>query len=296
MTLAQAVVALMWIGVTLYAVFGGADFGAGFWDLVAGGARAGAPQRRLIEHSIGPVWEANHVWLIFVLVVLWTGFPTAFAAIMTTLYVPLTAVAVGVILRGAGFAFRKAVPALPARRTFGALFAFSSVVTPFFLGTVAGAVASGRVPATPDEADPLDAWTTPTSLLGGTLAVATCTYLAATFLAADARRADNPALGRRFRLAGLAAAIVAGAIAISGIGVLRADAPTLYEGLTGPGLAARPDIGYGRYRFSRPARGPAVLPSSGGSHRRGRCGDVGLGGRAISRSPRRRADDRTRRR
>ena len=236
MTLPEAVLVLMWIGVTLYAVFGGADFGAGFWDLVAGGAQSGAPQRRLIEHSIGPVWEANHVWLIFVLVVLWTGFPAAFAAIMTTLYVPLTAAAVGVILRGAGFAFRKSVPGLPARRTFGATFALSSVVTPFFLGTVAGAVASGRVPAAPDDVNPFDAWVSPTSLLGGTLAVATCAFLAATFLAADAHRADDPGLGQHFRHAGLITATVAGAIALGGIAVLRADAPDLYEGLTGRGL------------------------------------------------------------
>jgi hypothetical protein len=161
MTLPEVVLTVMWVGVTLYAVFGGADFGAGLWDLVAGNARAGARQRELIEHNITPVWEANHVWLIFVLVVLWTGFPGAFAAIMTMLYVPLTAAAVGVILRGAGFAFRKSVRELRARRAFGVTFALSSVLTPFFLGAAAGAVASGRVPADPVDIDPFDAWVTP---------------------------------------------------------------------------------------------------------------------------------------
>ena len=106
MSTAAAVV--LFIGIMAYAVFGGADFGAGFWDLVAGSAERGAPTRALIEESIGPVWEANHVWLIFVLVTLWTGFPSAFAPIMSTLYVPLTLAAVGIILRGAAFAFRKA--------------------------------------------------------------------------------------------------------------------------------------------------------------------------------------------
>ena len=137
-TSAEALLAFMWVGVTAYALSGGADFGAGFWDLVAGGPQRGAASRKLIEHAIGPVWEANHVWLIFVLVVLWTGFPEAFAAIASSLYVPLTLVAVGVILRGAGFAFRKAVTGVALERLFGATFAASSVITPFFLGTVAG--------------------------------------------------------------------------------------------------------------------------------------------------------------
>src|SRR3954464_12204348 len=146
MTLAVAVLALMWVGLTAYALFGGADFGAGFWDLFAGGADRGAPQRRLIEHSIGPVWEANHVWLIFVLVVLWTAFPPAFSAIFTTLYVPIALAALGIVLRGAGFAFRKSIVGLQGRRAMGATFAISSVLTPFFMGTVVGAIAAGNVP------------------------------------------------------------------------------------------------------------------------------------------------------
>src|SRR5256885_3594218 len=146
MTAAQATLAVMWLGLTLYALFAGADFGAGLWDLLAGDAQRGRPQRDLIEHVIGPVWEANHVWLIFVLVLLWTGFPPVFAAVMSTLYIPLTAAALGIIARGAAFAFRKASTGLPRQRLFGAAFALSSVVTPFFLGAAAGAIASGRVP------------------------------------------------------------------------------------------------------------------------------------------------------
>lgn len=235
MTLPEVVLAVMWVGVTLYAVFAGADFGAGAWDLLAGGGRAGQSQRRLIEHSIGPVWEANHVWLIFVLVVLWTGFPTAFAAVMSTLYVPLTAAAVGIILRGAGFAFRKSVEDVALQRLFGMLFAASSVLTPFFLGAVAGAVASGRVPAEPVAIDPFASWVNPTSMLGGVLAVATCAYLAAVFLAADADRHRHAELARRYRTNGIAAALAAGGIALAGIFVLRADAPRLFDGLTGRG-------------------------------------------------------------
>ncbi|MBW3668679.1 MAG: cytochrome d ubiquinol oxidase subunit II [Actinobacteria bacterium] len=235
MTLPEVVLAVMWVGVTLYAIFAGADFGAGAWDLLAGGGRAGQSQRRLIEHSIGPVWEANHVWLIFVLVVLWTGFPTAFAAVMSTLYVPLTVAAVGIILRGAGFAFRKSVEDVALQRLFGMLFAASSVLTPFFLGAVAGAVASGRVPAEPVTIDPFEPWVNPTSLLGGVLAVATCAYLAAVFLAADADRHRHAELARRYRTNGIGAALVAGGVALAGIFVLRADAPRLFDGLTGRG-------------------------------------------------------------
>src|SRR5581483_8914932 len=105
----DVVSAALLVGVVAYAVFGGADFGAGFWDLTAGGAERGRRPRALIDRSLGPVWEANHTWLIYCLVVLWTAFPTGFAAIMTTLYVPLGLAALGIVLRGSGFAFRKAV-------------------------------------------------------------------------------------------------------------------------------------------------------------------------------------------
>lgn len=267
MTLPEFVLSVMWIGVTLYAVFAGADFGAGMWDLLAGGARAGASQRRLIEHSIGPVWEANHVWLIFVLVVLWTGFPLAFAAIMSSLYVPLTAAAVGIILRGAGFAFRKSVEGLQLRRAFGVTFAASSVVTPFFLGAVAGAIASGRVSADASLIDPFAPWINPTSILGGTLAVVTCAYLAAVFLAADAVGHDQDDLAARYRRLGITAAVLAGAVALAGVFILRADAPDLFDGLIGRGLPLIAASAVGglasvallvRCRF-RPARIAAVV-------------------------------------
>jgi cytochrome d ubiquinol oxidase subunit II len=232
MTAADLVLAVMWVGLTAYALFGGADFGGGWWDLVAGGARRGAPQRELIEHSIGPVWEANHVWLIFVLVTLWTGFPAAFAAIMSTLYVPLTLAAFGVILRGSAFAFRKSVSEVSLKRLFGATFALSSVLTPFFLGTVAGAVASGRVPPGNAAGDAVTSWLNPTSVLGGTLAVGACAYLAAVYLCADSRRDGNDAMAEAFRRRALVTAVVVGAVAFAGVFVLRADAPRLFRGLT----------------------------------------------------------------
>jgi cytochrome d ubiquinol oxidase subunit II len=230
--LADLVLAAMWVGLTAYALFGGADFGGGWWDLLAGNPTKGAAQRALIEHSIGPVWEANHVWLIFVLVTLWTGFPGVFAAVMSTLYVPLTLAAFGVILRGSAFAFRKSVPEVGLKRLFGATFAASSVLTPFFLGTVAGAVASGRVPPGNALGDPVRSWLNPTSVLGGTLAVGACAYLAAVYLCADSRRDGDDDLAAAFRRRALVTAVVVGVIALAGVAVLRADAPRLFHGLT----------------------------------------------------------------
>jgi cytochrome d ubiquinol oxidase subunit II len=229
---AQALLVVLWVGLTLYALLAGADFGAGFWDLFAGGARRGRARRELIEQVIGPVWEANHVWLIFVLVLLWTGFPAVFAAVMSTLYLPLTLAALGIIARGAAFAFRKTTTVPWQRRLFGAAFAVSSVLTPFFLGTVAGAIASGRVPPGLAAGDLLRSWWNPTSALGGLLAVGTCAYLAAAYLCGDALRLSGAPVADGYRRLALGTGLVVGAVALGGIAVLRADAPALFHGLT----------------------------------------------------------------
>jgi cytochrome d ubiquinol oxidase subunit II len=236
MTLADGVLAIMWIGLTAYALFGGADFGGGVWDLIAGRAEGGRRQRDLIEHSIAPVWEANHVWLIFVLVVLWTAFPPAFAAFASTLYIPLTLAAVGMIGRGSAFAFRKTAPSPTMRVAFDRAFSVSSLLTPFFLGTIAGGVASGRVPPGIAKGDVLSSWLNPTSLLGGVMSVLACAYLAAVYLCGDAVREGDYYLAEQFRLRGLAAGAIAGVVALAGIVVLKADAPELFRGLTHRGL------------------------------------------------------------
>src|SRR3954470_17359307 len=233
MTLADLILGIMFVGLIAYGLFGGADFGAGIWDLLAGGTRRGGRQRDLIEHSIGPVWEANHVWLIFVLVVLWTGFSSAFAAVVTTLYVPLTLAAFGMIARGAAFAFRKSITTLPMRRFLGAAFDLFSLITPYFLGAVVGGVASGRVPSGIAAGDVVTSWVNPTSVLGGLLAVLVCAYLAAVFLCADARREGAEDLADQFRVRALGTATVTGLVGIAGLFVLRADAPLLFDGLTG---------------------------------------------------------------
>jgi cytochrome d ubiquinol oxidase subunit II len=232
----NAVAVVLFFGVTAYALFGGADFGAGFWDLVAGGAERGERPRALIDHSIGPVWEANHVWLIFSLVVLWTGFSVAFASITLTLFVPLTLAALGIVLRGSSFAFRKSVFRTRDRRNFGAAFALSSVLVPYCMGAVAGAIASGRVPSGGKAGDPWSSWINPTSIIGGLLAIAVCAYMSAVYLSRDARRLDDTELGEYFRLRAIGAAVVAGIIAFVGIIVIHSDARYLYDGLTSRAL------------------------------------------------------------
>ena len=236
MSSADAVAGVLWVGLTLYAVFGGADFGSGFWSLVAGGGERSQRARALVDRAIGPVWEANHVWLIFVLVMLWTAFSEAFASIMSTLFIPLSLAALGIVLRGAGFAFQRVAGTQAGRRLAEIAFALSSVVTPFFMGTVAGAIASGRVPIGNAKGDPITSWLNPLSVLIGVLFVATGAYLAAVFLVSDARRFGDPGLERYFATRALWAAVVTGVIALAGIFLLRSDARYLYDGLTSEGL------------------------------------------------------------
>ncbi len=248
MTAADLTAIVLWLGLTAYTVFGGADFGAGFWDLLAGRSEAGLRPRALIADSIGPVWEANHTWLIFDLVILWTAFPPAFAAIMSTLFVPLSLAALGIVLRGSAFAFRPVAAGLSGRRAAGAIFASSSVVTPFFLGAAGGAIASGRVTGSLAAGDPVTSWLNPTSILIGLLAISTCAYLAAVFLVADARRQRQADLVGYFQRRATVAAIVTGAIALAGIGVLSLDSPTLAGELTSRGwplIAASGVLGAG---------------------------------------------------
>lgn len=232
MTLADVVLVIIWMGVSAYGIFGGADFGAGFWDLFAGNARKGGPVRTFLEKVIGPVWEANHVWLIFVLVYLWTAFPEPFVAIATTMYIPLTLAAIGIILRGSSFAFRKWAATLNRQRALGATFALSSILTPFFLGAVAGGVASDRVPLGNAAGDPITSWLNPTSILGGVLAIGATAFLAATFASREADHNGEVQLAEYFRTRAMATAIVVGSIATVGVGVLAVDAPELFDGLT----------------------------------------------------------------
>jgi cytochrome bd ubiquinol oxidase subunit II len=232
---AAAVGGILLASVTLYAVLGGADFGGGLWDLLAGGDRRGRAPRRLIDETITPVWEANHVWLVFDLVIFWTAFPDAFAAVMNTVALPLWLALLGIVLRGAGFAFRKEASGPGAQRGFGATFAFSSLLTPFFMGTVIGAIATGQVHGDASQAS-LAAWTDPTSLLTGFMFVGACGYLAAVYLTGEAARGGDAALKAYFTRRAQAAGIVTGALSLAALAELRSSDAALFSRLTGRAL------------------------------------------------------------
>jgi cytochrome d ubiquinol oxidase subunit II len=219
------------VGLVLYVVLGGADFGAGFWQLTAG---RGANGDRIREHahvSMAPVWEANHVWLIFVLTVFWTAYPVAFGSIASTLSVPLFIAAIGIIFRGAAYALRTAAATPGEERRIDTVFALSSILTPFALGAAVGGIASRRVPVGNAAGHLFSSWLNPTSLFIGVLAVATGAYLAAVYLSADAARRGEQELERRFRARALGAGLVAGAAAVGGLAVLHFDAHPLYREL-----------------------------------------------------------------
>jgi cytochrome d ubiquinol oxidase subunit II len=226
------------IGLAIYTVLAGADFGAGAWQLTAGRGRAGQAIRDYTYHAIAPVWEANHVWLIFVITVVWTAYPAAFAAIASTCSIPLSIAGVGIILRGAAYAMHSAT-----RQGEGLaidlLFSISSVLTPFSLGAIVGAIASGRVPPGNAAGDLVTSWLNPTSILIGILAVLVGAFLSAIYLSAVAMRLSEPTLLRAFRVRALLAGAVTGAVAVLGLFVLREDSPALFHGLTsGAGLVA----------------------------------------------------------
>jgi cytochrome bd ubiquinol oxidase subunit II len=239
--LADVPMVFILFGITAYTVLSGADFGAGLWTLIPGGGQAGvAATRDHTRHSIGPVWEANHVWLIFVLTVAWTCYPVAFGSIVSTLSIPLFIAAVGIILRGSMYALRSQLEA-GTRRVLVVedVFAFSSVLTPFALATVIGGIATGRVPVGNARGDLITSWLNPVSILAGVLAVAFSGYLAAVYLAADAHHLAERALVHDFRARALVTGVLGGALALAGLFVVRASGPRpLWHGLTsGVGLA-----------------------------------------------------------
>jgi cytochrome bd ubiquinol oxidase subunit II len=188
---------------------------------------------------MGPVWEANHVWLIFVLTVTWTAYPEAFGSIASTLAVPLFIAGLGVIARGTAYALRSGTDQPRELARIDTVFALSSLLTPFALGAAVGAIVAGRVPVGNAAGGLFSSWTGPISILVGVLAVAVSAYLAAVYLAADAARAGKGDLVDAFRKRALLAALVAGAVAAAGLVVLHSDAHRIYHRLLdGPGLPA----------------------------------------------------------
>jgi cytochrome bd ubiquinol oxidase subunit II len=238
-TTEAAILGIVWIGLTLYVLLGGADFGGGVWDLLASGSRA-EEQRRLIAAAIGPVWEANHVWLIFVLTGLLSAFPSVFADLSIALYLPFSLALIGIVLRGSAFAFRShGEPESAWQRSWTRVFGVASLVTPFVLGAAAASIAGGRIRVTDGDvrADLVGAWTGLLSLFAGLFAVAICAYLAATYLTVEAVQRDERELERDFRGRALVTGVIAGALAAIGLVLVRAEAPVLWEGMLDAGLA-----------------------------------------------------------
>ena len=234
MGLPEVVAALMVLALNAYVLTGGADFGGGVWDLVARGPRRDA-QRALIASQIGPIWEANHVWLILVIVVLFTAFPPAFAALSTVLHVPLTIMLVGIVLRGSSFVFRSYGARDDAsQQRWGRVFAAASVVTPLVLGTIVGSIASGAAgeaamrlasagAAPPSFASVFIApWLAPFPLVLGALALAMFAFLAAVYLALAT---PEPALRDDFRRRALGAAAAMFVAAFAALGLAHVWEP-----------------------------------------------------------------------
>ena len=230
-TVGVALVAAM----AAYALFAGADFGGGIWDLLAGSRARGRRARDAIDASVTPVWEGNQVWIVLGLVLLWTGFPAAFAAISITLFVPLAASLLGLVLRGVGFAFRHEAIHPASKRLTGALFASSSLLAPFFLGAAVGAVTTGRIPPHSHGLSTA-AWTTPTALVTGALFVAACAFIGAIYLVGDTRRRGQGDLVTYFGHRATVSGLLTGVLAAVNLVLLHGSAPYVFGRLTGAAL------------------------------------------------------------
>jgi cytochrome d ubiquinol oxidase subunit II len=268
-----ALAGVAFVALALYFLLAGADFGGGVWDLLATGPRA-ARQRTAVERAIGPIWEANHVWLILVVVVLFSGFPRAFAAITTALHVPLTLFLVGVVLRGAAFTFRGFPTAgANAQRRFGAVFSAASTVSPVLLGMTVGALVSGRVRVAADGVVTggfFSPWLTPFSFALGFFALALCAFLAATYLTVELEGVDEE-LCWDFRVRAFAAGVAVGVLALAAFVLSGEGAPLVRGALAGAwrwpfhvatGIAAVAALGAlaaGNYRLARLAAGAQTV-------------------------------------
>jgi cytochrome d ubiquinol oxidase subunit II len=236
MNSAGLIAGILWLALTAYAVLAGADFGGGVWDLFSSGPRA-ANQRRAIAQAMGPVWEANHVWLIFMITGLFTAFPTTFGVLGLALFLPFTIAMIGIVFRGAAFAFRAhGREAVGPLSPWGVIFGVASVITPFFLGTAVAAVASGSIHAPNGQLASgfLDGWTTPLAMVIGLFALSMCAYLAATYLMVE--NEDHPALLADFRRRAIASGLASGALALLALAVSSFEAPRLLQALLGRGL------------------------------------------------------------
>jgi cytochrome d ubiquinol oxidase subunit II len=220
------------LSLILYALLGGADFGGGIWDMLAFGPRA-ARQRKLIAGAIAPIWEANHVWLILAVVVLFTGFPAGFAVMMTALNIPITAMLIGIVLRGSAFIFRNYdSQSGPGRRHWSTVFGIASILTPFSQGMILGALATGQIRVADGHVSTgfFAGWLTLYALACGMFALGLFAFLAATYLTLDAR--GQPDLQEDFRRRAIWSGIALVPIALVVLLASRHGAPEMFQGLT----------------------------------------------------------------
>jgi cytochrome bd ubiquinol oxidase subunit II len=258
------------IGLTLYIVLAGADFGAAIWQISAPQTREGRRIRDFAHNVMAPVWEANHVWLIFVLTVTWTAYPAGFGSLASTLSIALILAVLGIVIRGAAYAVSAGASGPRQVRELDVVSALSSILTPFALGACVGGIASGRVPYGNASGDLLSSWLNPTSAVVGALAIAASAYLAAVYLCDDAQRRGEHDLVAPYRRRALGAGTVAGLLAVAGLVVLHGDAHPLYRELVA-GRALPAVIGSGaagvtalglvlsrRFTFARHAAAVAV--------------------------------------
>jgi cytochrome d ubiquinol oxidase subunit II len=232
MTPELILLAAIMMALTLYAVLGGADFGAGVWEFNTA-FRASPSERRLTRTAMGPVWEANHVWLIFVVVAMFGAFPAAFAALCRALWLPLHLALLGIVFRGVGFVFQAhSVGAARQQALWGAVFALASTASPFFLGACLGAVASGKLEITAAgefTGDPLTGWVTPLSIFTAFFSVGTCAYLAAAYLVRDAERTGQTDLAEKWRRRAIACGVWVGFLSFVGLAVVAFDTPEVWD-------------------------------------------------------------------
>ncbi len=233
MILASTIAVLLWLSMIIYAIFGGADFGAGFWDGLAFGS-PGREQRRLIRAAIGPVWEANNVWLTYLIVGLFNAFPFVTQVLVTALFIPIVLILIGIVMRGASFAFRSQIlHATALRQVWRQTFDLASLISPFLFGASAAAVASGslHIVAGQIPVGLIRAWLTPFAIVVGLMGVALCATLAAVFLTVEAQIVNSPDLMRAFRLRALVAGAVTACLGLAGLLLAPTEAPILWRGM-----------------------------------------------------------------
>ena len=235
MSIADILLSILWLALFIYAIFGGADFGAGMLELFATG-ESGARQEALIDESIGPVWESNHVWLIFLLVVFFTAFPPAFAAINVVLFIPLMIAVIGIVLRGASFVFKTHGIIRRSRivRILSRTFSVASAMTPFFLALVGGAIASGVIViqnksqiVTNTGSD----WLTPFTLTVGAMSLSLCVTISAIYMTVEATTRGETELAEAFRLRGLVAGAITAVFGLLGLILSPSEAASLWNGM-----------------------------------------------------------------